>query len=223
MSSQHAHHDHHHHGHHSHEHTDPHMSNEELDRMAENYDAWKAPKAMAERVVGTLRELKCLEPEMAILDFGCGTGHYSIPLALDPEFCPASVLGMDISPGMVNIFNKKAAAAGVEKTCSALVSSIDAHELDTSRSTYALVLIPFVLHHVDPSALASVTQRLIAAAKPGAVIAIADWQSEQASLQPFRDVLQEFHVLCWEEIHEVPEQSKTGILKVQLTLFRKTA
>lgn len=49
-----------------------------------------------------------------ILDVGCGPGHYAIALA---QMGATRVVGIDLSPTMLDVAQKKARAAGVEDRC----------------------------------------------------------------------------------------------------------
>lgn len=49
-----------------------------------------------------------------ILDVGCGPGHYAIALA---RMGAAKIVGIDVSPAMLEVANAKARTAGVEDRC----------------------------------------------------------------------------------------------------------
>ena len=78
-----------------------------FDNEALEYDKWYSTKlgALVDEVETAL-SFKLIEPQkdMKILDFGCGTGNYSIKLA--ESGC--LVTGMDISKKMLDIAEKKA-------------------------------------------------------------------------------------------------------------------
>lgn len=70
-------------------------------------------QSMRLRFVRTLEEVAKLK-NPTVLDIGCGTGRYSIALALMDA---ASVFGIDFSPEMLTLAEKMAGDNGVERNC----------------------------------------------------------------------------------------------------------
>lgn len=98
-------------------------------------------------------------PDMQVLEFGCGTGSTAIAHA--PYV--AHIRGIDISPKMIDIARRKA-AAGIDNV-GFEVSSIDA--LDAGAARYDAVMGHSILHLVDaPEAVIAKVHALL---KPGGV------------------------------------------------------
>ena len=93
-----------------------------------------------------------------ILDFGCGEGHLATQLGR----LGARVIGIDISPELIALAERRAEMDGVQhsvefKVCDILESLPDNEAFD-------FVVCTDALHHVD---LPSVVQRLYSCLKPG--------------------------------------------------------
>ncbi|KAA3649281.1 MAG: class I SAM-dependent methyltransferase [Proteobacteria bacterium] len=99
-------------------------------------------------------------PDMQVLEFGCGTGSTAIAHA--PYV--AHIRGIDISPKMIDIARRKAAAAGIDNV-GFEVSSIDT--LEDGPSRYDAVMGHSILHLVDHPA--AVIAKVHAQLKPGGV------------------------------------------------------
>ena len=79
-----------------------------------------------------------------LLELGCGTGRMLLPLS---AIC-AFVQGIDISPSMIDICQRKIASAGIpESTATARVADIASFDLGTQ---YDLIIAPFrVLQNLE--------------------------------------------------------------------------
>ena len=77
-----------------------------------------------------------------VLDVGCGTGRYTIALALQG----AHVLGIDFAPNMIERAKQLAGEAGVEDRCRFLVSDLEQLE---GNDSFDVVLAIGVLDYVD--------------------------------------------------------------------------
>lgn len=71
-------------------------------------------KSVTLRYLWTLGILEKTAPGKSILDVGCGSGRYSIALA---QAGAKRVVGIDISPGMLEIARRNAESAGVAERC----------------------------------------------------------------------------------------------------------
>ena len=80
-------------------------------------------------------------PGKRLLDFGCGTGEQSVRCAI----AGAEVTGIDISPVSIHKAEEAANSAGVDIDFRVM----DAEFTTFDDSTFDLVLISGVLHHVD--------------------------------------------------------------------------
>lgn len=74
---------------------------------AEEYDAWIASEFQEQYEVNWNVLTKHIEPDLRVLDVGCGPGDLSIRIA---QRCH-EVWGVDVTPGMIRIAEEKAASA----------------------------------------------------------------------------------------------------------------
>jgi 2-polyprenyl-3-methyl-5-hydroxy-6-metoxy-1,4-benzoquinol methylase len=117
-----------------------------------------------DQVLAVLRDALEFEPHGTALDFGCGVGR--IANALSPHF--ESVVGLDISPGMLMRAKEDAREAGILNVT--YKSSRDESLL--SDSIYDFVHTYIVLQHIPTKIGERVIRRLLMAIKPGGVGAI---------------------------------------------------
>lgn len=108
----------------------------------------------------------------AVLDLGCGTGRFAIPMA---NRLGAGVVGLDRAAGMV--------AQALQKEGSGEVGWAvgDAHALPLADRSFDTVVLSLVIHHVvdRPMALASVLRSL----RPGGRLVI--WTSSHRQIRRF--------------------------------------
>lgn len=143
-----------------------------FDEKSVVWDADPLRRHLAQNIVAALRSAIPLQPDIRLLDVGCGTGLISLPLAKDV----ASVLGVDLSSGMVERFTAKALSAGLT-TVRGEVRDLVATPLPAQ--SVDLVVSAMAFHHI-PDTTAMLTS-LFATLAPGAWIAIADLESEDGS------------------------------------------
>jgi ubiquinone/menaquinone biosynthesis C-methylase UbiE len=99
-----------------------------------------------------------------ILDAGCGPGTYGLMLAQQGN----EVVGVEISPGGVEVANQRAKGKGVD--FSAQVGDLE--KLPFEDSTFDVCFCGWVLHHFpDVNAAVSELARVL---KPGGIIALAE-------------------------------------------------
>ncbi|WP_052572418.1 class I SAM-dependent DNA methyltransferase [Holophaga foetida] len=184
------------------------MSNR-FDNAAASWDAETRRVQMAQGVQTALRESLNLSPDMDLLDFGCGTGLFSLEL----RPLVRSLTGADTSQPMLEVFSQKAQAKGLEVRTRHLKGT------EGLGGPYHLVLSSMALHHVPE--LAPVFQAIHAALAPGGRIALADLDSEDGSFHgPSDDV---FHLgferrnlmeaLAREGFHDLRERTATTMEK----------
>jgi SAM-dependent methyltransferase len=101
-----------------------------------------------------------LPPGTSVLDVGCGVGRWSGLLAARG----AVVSGVDLSPSMIEIAQRRVRAAGVADRCRFLVQDLAQLELG---GQFDLVLAVTVLQHIlDPDRLHCALSRMAAHLKP---------------------------------------------------------
>jgi 2-polyprenyl-3-methyl-5-hydroxy-6-metoxy-1,4-benzoquinol methylase len=112
-----------------------------------------------------------------LLDYGCGTGLCSLPLA---RRC-ASVLGVDSSTEMLAQLQAKARAAGLTHV------TTRRHDLTAKPLTgpeFDVILCAMTLHHVQD--VGALLQRFHSLLAPGGLLALADLDAEDGSFHQDR-------------------------------------
>jgi SAM-dependent methyltransferase len=103
----------------------------------------------------------CVEPGMRVLDVGCGVGRWSRWCALRG----ANVSGIDLSPTMIRIAQRRAQAAGIAERCRFSVQDLAELELP---DRFDLVVGVTVLQHIlEPVRLQRAVQRMAQHLAPG--------------------------------------------------------
>lgn len=113
----------------------------DFDKEAASWDENPVRVKLSNDIAHAISEQIALNPEMNIMDFGCGTGL----LALRLRPFVRSVTGVDSSQGMLDKFNAKIAKLKLDKV-SAL--HIDLDKGDVLTGCYNLVLSNMTLHHI---------------------------------------------------------------------------
>jgi SAM-dependent methyltransferase len=98
-------------------------------------------------------------PRERALDFGCGVGRLTFPLA--EEF--TSVLGLDISPSMLSEAGSNAERLGVSNAIFALADD----RLSNARGEFDFVISYLVLQHVPVRRGLPILSRLVGKVRPG--------------------------------------------------------
>ncbi len=102
-----------------------------------------------------------------IVDLGCGTGQVTFPLAPGA----ARVLGVDVSPKMIEILERHARERG-DDNVEGVVCAIE--QLDLPQGSVDLVVTNYVLHHLRDRDKAEVVRRAATWLKPGGRLVIGD-------------------------------------------------
>lgn len=111
-----------------------------------------------QRIMKMLREIDPRFSPARAVDFGCGVGRVTLPLARET----IAVLGVDVSPGMLSEARKNAAAQGV--------SNVEfAHELS---GTFDLVHSFIVLQHIQPRRGQRIIRDLLSRLEPGGMVVL---------------------------------------------------
>lgn len=122
-----------------------------------------------------LDELK-LKPGMTVVDFGCGNGFYTLPMAkqVGPN---GKVLAVDIQPEMIQMLKERAATAGIDN-----IEPILSTEKDTKlpENQVDLLILVDVYHEFSfPSQmLAGIRQSL----KDDGVVALLEFRAEDPTV-----------------------------------------
>lgn len=134
-----------------------------FDPLAEGWDEKPERVELAERIAATLLERIELTAGMEVLDFGCGTGLFSL-LWADRV---GSLAGMDSSSRMLEVFARKARQLGLTN-----VQTLEADPGGTPSGSYDLVVSSMVFHHVEH--VGALLENLHGALKSGGWLYVAD-------------------------------------------------
>jgi len=146
------------------------MSSDRFDRKAREWDKKAVRRELAAAVSAAIARLG-LAPAMRIMDFGCGTGLVSLPLAEKV----GHILALDSSAGMIEVVEDKLTnqrIGNVEARCADIITADLPNDFD-------LILTSMTLHHIeniDP--VLAGFHRLL---KKGGRVAIADLDAEDGS------------------------------------------
>lgn len=126
--------------------------------MAQGFGECALPSFHDDRFLQLLQRNQMFSKDSAVLDVGCGTGNYSIVIAGQCK----KVVGLDLSPKMIEIAEKKAAEnsiSNVDFRC------LDWHGLDLKQEGYERIF-DLVFAHMTPAVQSADTfQKLISAGK----------------------------------------------------------
>ena len=125
----------------------------------------KVAQAIAEAITGTAP----ITPDMTALDFGCGTGL--LTLRLQPLV--RSIVGVDSSPGMLQVLEQKSLQQGLKNVCWQLC---DVEQRQMPPGAFNLITSAMTMHHIreiEPL-LAWFFQALV----PGGQLCLADLDLE---------------------------------------------
>lgn len=139
----------------------------DFDKKAATWDENPTRVKLAEDVVQAIKQQVTLQPDMEVLDFGCGTGL----LAMSVLASVKSITGMDTSQGMLDVLEAKAKQQGLSN-----VYTQHLHPGDPVLGSYDLIISSMTFHHVEntEALLAQLFQTL----KTSGKICIADLDLE---------------------------------------------
>ena len=147
----------------------------DFDALAATWDdnpmRLKLTRSIAEAM---LREVP-LRLDMALLDYGAGTGL--VTLALQPHV--ASVIAVDNSAGMLARLDEKLAAAGLRNVTT---MQLDLEQQDWPGEPLDVIVSSMTIHHIPDAA--TVVRKLGQALKPGGWLAVADLDEKSEGFHP---------------------------------------
>lgn len=160
-----------------------------FDERAKDWDADPMKVQRARAVADALRAAVPLQPGMAALEYGCGTGLLSF--ALREDF--ASITLADTSPGMLEVLTEKIRAAQATNM-RPIRLNLASEPLPADR--FDIVYSLMVLHHIPDTD--GILRRFHEVLNPGGWLVIADLDQEDGS----------FHTDGSAEVHHGFERDK---------------
>lgn len=113
----------------------------DFEKEAAQWDAAPGRVKLASDIAATIVREVDLSDDMAVLDFGCGTGL--LTLKLQPLV--KSIMGVDSSPGMLGMLKNKIEAQELDNVYTQLV---DFEKGEHAEGHYNLIVSSMVVHHV---------------------------------------------------------------------------
>ena len=203
------------------------MSSNRFDHKAADWDKKKMRRELANAVSQALAQL-ALNSDMRALDFGCGTGLVSIPLANKI----GTILALDSSAGMIEVLQEKLKEHNITNI-QTMCAEIENTELPPD---FDLIFTSMALHHITDTK--PILQRFAELLKPGGIVAIADLDVEDGSFHKpgseekhhgfDRAVLLEeltrhgFSSVAFTTVHTIKKTVKDGSVK-DFSVFLATA
>ena len=142
-----------------------------FDQAAKEWDNKPTSQQVAKATSQTMREHICLENK-ELLDYGCGTGLLAFSISDEAK----SVIGMDSSAGMVEVFNQKAHTFGFDNI-KAVQHNIEKEDLP--KQAFDVIVISMTLHHIHQPHL--FFEKCKEALKPNGYLCISDLDEEDGT------------------------------------------
>lgn len=136
-----------------------------FDQHAANWDEKPERVELASQICECLLGQVELNAEMAVLDFGCGTGLVSLPWAGQVK----TLVGLDSSPAMLEVFMEKARQQGLSNV---QTLEVDPGHDENLSGPYDLVLSSMVFHHIEDTE--ALLERLHGVLKPSGWLVLVD-------------------------------------------------
>ncbi len=112
-----------------------------FDKLAPDYDDNPGRTKMAANIARAIKNAVNLQPDMEVLDYGCGTGLISLEI----QPLVSSILCVDSSRGMLDVLDEKLRSQNISNvhTC-----QLDLDEGEALEGDFDLVICSMTLHHV---------------------------------------------------------------------------
>ena len=141
-----------------------------FDKDAASWDENPVRLKLAADVADAIAKQVALSSQMEVIDFGCGTGL----LALRLQPLVRSIVGVDSSQGMLDVFQSKIARS---KPGNVRGARVDLDHGAALEGSFDLIVSSMTLHHIQD--VQSLLDRLFRITKPGGHLCIADLDLEQ--------------------------------------------
>ncbi|TFK99758.1 S-adenosyl-L-methionine-dependent methyltransferase [Pterulicium gracile] len=151
---------------------------------------------MGRRVAKAMKNMygKFDEETTEVLDFACGSGLLSMHLAADCK----SILGVDISQSMVDLYNERVSNQGIEPSeMHAVVKDLKGNPDELEGRKFDVIVCSMSYHHFD--SILDVTRALLTHLRPSGSILVVDMHkyaptTEQAEKVKSYDFVNHDHI-----------------------------
>ncbi|MDD3268372.1 MAG: class I SAM-dependent methyltransferase [Syntrophomonadaceae bacterium] len=141
------------------------MERRDFDKDAATWDEVPGRIKMANNIANSIIDTIALNPNMKVLDFGCGTG--TLALRLQPLV--GSITAVDSSMGMLETLNQKIKSQNISNVTT---KHLDIEQGDVLEGCYDLLVSSMTLHHVrEPRLLIEQFHNIVS---PHGYLCIAD-------------------------------------------------
>lgn len=141
------------------------LEKRDFDKDASQWDDNPGRVKVAADIAGAMIAEIPLTKELNILDFGCGTGL--VTLALQPFV--RSITGIDSSPGMLDVLNRKISERGLSNV---RTQHLDMDHGGNLSGLYHLVVSSMTLHHIRE--INPLLKQFYQILRPSGILCIAD-------------------------------------------------
>ncbi len=153
-----------------------------FDTVAKDWDNKPARQDMTKAISKAIKEHVSLKNK-DILDYGCGTGLLAFSISDEAK----SVVGMDSSFGMIEVFNQKVENFGFENI-KAIFFNIEKEDLPSLK--YDIIVTSMTLHHIKSPTI--FFEKCKKALKPNGYLCITDLDEENGSFHQKNDDVYHF-------------------------------
>lgn len=141
----------------------------DFNREAAKWDEQPRRVQLARELFDAICENAPLDPELRVLDFGCGTGLLTLLLAPLVK----SVLGVDTSHGMLEVLEAKKEALGLDNV---RVELLRAGEAPVLTGEYDRIVSTMTFHHVEQ--VEDLLKQFHDHLAPGGMLCVADLDTD---------------------------------------------
>ncbi|KAH8100334.1 S-adenosyl-L-methionine-dependent methyltransferase [Cristinia sonorae] len=158
---------------------------EHFDNMAEAYEKMPQAQELARRISTVMRETYPAlfdEDKTEMLDYGCGPGLTSRELSPYVK----TIVGVDISQAMIDLFNLRVANQGIPpEEMRAVKIELKGEEGELDGAKFDLIIVVAAYHHFAD--VKETTRMLTGFLKPGGSLLIADILDDGTGKKPMDD------------------------------------
>lgn len=154
-----------------------------------------------------------IEPEDRVLDVGCGTGSATVVAAQKAK----EVVGIDLSPDMIELAQEKIVKKGVSNT-RVFASSVEEYH---PSERYDKVISSFMIPHVKPTLRPAIYQCMYNFLKPGGTVGLFGSRGEVCDVYETRSEIE--NNLRWAGFDDVELHDVYDIYRIAVARKPETA